>query len=44
MTNRAVVVALDHVLVLIVWKLDRELQPRVRLAESKTGFIAGRCF
>ena len=42
--DRAVVVALDQVLMRIVWKVDRELQTRIGLAESKTGIVAGRCF
>ena len=42
--ERAVVVALDQVLMRIVWKVDRELQTSVRLAESETGIVARRCF
>ena len=43
--DRAVVVVLslresDYILVRVVWKLDRELTPRVRLAEIKTHIVA----
>ncbi len=40
----AVGVALNQVLMRIVWKVDRELKTRVRLAKSKTGVVAGGCF